>query len=85
MAYALCYLGDLGPSPGDKELYQEGLAIFKEIGDRRGIAEALGDLGLVAVYQAEYEEAKQLLQKCLDIVRELGDQQGIMAIPQKLL
>jgi len=79
MAYALCYLGELGPSAGDKELYQEGLTIFKEIGDQRGIAYALVNLGSVAIYQAEYEEAKQLIQKSLDIVKELGDQPGIIA------
>jgi predicted ATPase len=70
MAYGLCYLWD-EPS------CQEALAIFQEIGDRRGIALSLRGLAGVAIGQGEYGAARQLVQESLAIFRELGNQEEI--------
>ncbi|NIV34472.1 MAG: tetratricopeptide repeat protein, partial [Anaerolineae bacterium] len=71
MAYALCYLCHLGEKP----LCQEALAIFEEIGDRRGIALCLR--GLADFLAGEYGAGRQLVQESLAIFRELGNQKEI--------
>ena len=57
-----------------EQYYQESLAIFKEIGDRFGLAKALGGLALVvcSLGGAKRPEAKQLMQQSLTIFRETG-------------
>ena len=80
-AYALNAAGTLALYQGDysaaKALHEEGLAIRRELGDRSGIAGALGNLGNVAVNQGDYPTAKALHEESLAIRRELGDRFGI--------
>jgi hypothetical protein len=78
MAYALYYLGWNVPARAEgKPYFQEGLHIFEEIDDRRGIALSLSGLGWVAWHLGKHEEVKQLFQECLTISREVNNQQGI--------
>ena len=59
-----------------KTLYQDALAMSRELGDSRGIAVALGNLGMVALDQGDYETAIARHEQSLAIWRELGDRQG---------
>ena len=59
-------------------LYREALALFEGLGDRKGVATALDNLGLVALRQGEYERAAVWLEKSLALARELGDRHGIV-------
>ncbi|HEX8599016.1 MAG TPA: tetratricopeptide repeat protein [Chloroflexia bacterium] len=56
---------------GRRELLGRGL------GDMRGVAGALGNLGLVAWNLEDYEEAYALNKESLEILRELGDKHGM--------
>jgi len=70
MAYALCYLRE-------KPSCQEALAIFEEIGDRRGLALSLEGLAWNANTHGELGAARQLFQESLAIFREIGNQERI--------
>ena len=79
-AYALCYLGGCEGLYGDangESFCQEGLSIFQEVGDQRGIALALRGLAWVALHQGDYVLTKQRFQDSLTRFRELGDQKEI--------
>ena len=58
-------------------LFEEALALHRDLGDRRGIATALGNLGAVARYQGDYRRATTLYEEALARVRDLGDTHGI--------
>jgi predicted ATPase/DNA-binding CsgD family transcriptional regulator len=70
-AGALCHsLGDLMPA----ETYlTEGLAIWRQMGDQRGMAISLNTLGLVAKAQGRLVRAGTLLTKALALAREMND------------
>jgi hypothetical protein len=53
------------------------LAIKRELGDQRGIAVVLNNLGLMAYYRNDYSTARSLHEQTLVIRRELGDRWGI--------
>jgi Tetratricopeptide repeat len=57
--------------------YNEALAIHRELGDRSGIASALGHLGQVTRERGDYKAAAVLHREGLAILRELGDRRGI--------
>ena len=57
--------------------YEESLTLFRELGDRRGIAEVLSNLGVVAFQRGEPERAVSLHEEALALRRELGEQRGI--------
>jgi len=65
-----------GDYPSASALYEESLAIFRELGDRSGIAASLGNLGNVAVNQGDHPAARALQEQSLAIYRELGDRFG---------
>ena len=53
---------------------EEALPIVQQLGDQRGIATALNELGLIASCQGKFVDARQLLEQSLAIKRELGDE-----------
>jgi non-specific serine/threonine protein kinase len=79
-AYVLNAAGVLSYHQGDypvaRALYEESLAIRRELGDRSGIAGSLGNLGNVAVNQGDRPAARALQEQSLAIYRELGDRFG---------
>ncbi len=84
-AKALNGAGVLAHYQGDyrqaKVLCEESLALFRELGDKRGMVASLNGLGLI-VGQAtrarnNYAVARALYEESLAIVRELGDIWGI--------
>jgi len=58
-------------------LYQESLALLRELGDKQGIAHTLNNLGLVAWHQGNYSEAIAAYEESLALKRQLGDKRGI--------
>jgi predicted ATPase/class 3 adenylate cyclase len=58
-------------------LAQEGLALFRQLGDRRGIALTLNRLGVAAWRRGDYRSARLLLEEDLTLFRELGDRDRV--------
>jgi len=78
MAYALYHLAGIALVQADEKPYcQEGLVIFKALGDQRGIALSLSGLGWLATIQGEYKAAKELYQESRTIFKELGNLEGL--------
>jgi predicted ATPase/DNA-binding CsgD family transcriptional regulator len=77
-ARALNGAGTLATTQGDLAragtLLEEHLLLSREVGDRRGIAEAQAGLGFVAVFQADFARASTLLHEALEAQRLLPDQ-----------
>ena len=73
--------GNLAYGQGDyvaaRALYEESQTIFRELGDKLGIAYSLVNLGSVATDQSDYVAARALTEECLTIFRELGKKDGI--------
>ena len=81
VAWSLNYQGDVardqGESSAAQTLYEQSLAIFREIADRWGIAGTLADLGSLAREQRNYHRALSLYQESIKIFRELDHKRGI--------
>jgi non-specific serine/threonine protein kinase len=60
-----------GDSARAGELIEQSQALYRELGDKRGLARALNSLGIVAMDQAQNERAKSLLEEGLELAREL--------------
>jgi len=58
-------------------LYEQGLAIFRELGDRWGIAGTLADLGSLAGGQGNYSSARSMYRESLKLFRELDHKRGV--------
>jgi predicted ATPase/class 3 adenylate cyclase len=56
-----------------KALAQESLALFRELGDKRGIALSLNRLGIAAWRRADFPTARVLMEEDLALYRELGN------------
>ncbi len=74
----------LGRAVGDfdstRPLAEESLALFRQLGDKYGIAEALGTAGLIALGQERYEEGLGFLEESADLFLELGRKRAAGAI-----
>jgi predicted ATPase/DNA-binding XRE family transcriptional regulator len=55
------------------DLTEQSLALYRQLADERGAAEALHQRGLVAFYQADYGRAADCLAESLALARGLGD------------
>jgi tetratricopeptide (TPR) repeat protein len=78
----------LGDYEHARKLSNEGLAIARELGDRKGSAFLLLNLGIVAMREIGYGEAAERFEEAVRLAREAGDrwclsvclsQQGILA------
>ncbi|MCF8371194.1 MAG: tetratricopeptide repeat protein [Bacteroidales bacterium] len=68
-----------GNYPHALEYYEKSLTIYDEIGDKKGIAGRLGNIGLVYGDQSNYPRALEYYEKSVAIDEELGNKQGIAA------
>jgi predicted ATPase/Tfp pilus assembly protein PilF len=80
-ASAVCTAATLARAMSDfskaRTLYEEGLSLWRELDSQRGVASALGNLGMVSCDQGDYPAARARHEESLAIWRELGDQRGI--------
>lgn len=80
-AWSLNSQGDVARDQGDsaaaRALYEQGLVIFRELGDRWGIAGTLADLGSLAREQRDAPTAHSLHRESLRIFQELEHKRGI--------
>src|SRR5215212_8988240 len=60
-----------------KELFEDSVRLYREIGDRWGIAWTLGGLGNFFYDQGDYERAKELFEEGLALSRKLGGAQPL--------
>ena len=82
-ATALDGAGALAEAQGDLATaivhHEAALALWREIGDRRGVARSLTDLGIVADKMGDPERATQLYEDALVLAREEDDRPRIAA------
>ncbi|MDJ0690495.1 MAG: tetratricopeptide repeat protein [Xenococcaceae cyanobacterium MO_188.B32] len=80
-AWVLTNLGTvkryLGKVDRTIELCNQSLGIFKEIGDRNGVANSLMGLGNAYDSLGEYQRAIDYYQQSLEIKQQIGDRQGV--------
>jgi hypothetical protein len=60
-----------------RTLYEGALSIFRELGDRWGIAGTLADLGSLAREQGNCPSARSLYRESIKVFRELDHKRGI--------
>jgi tetratricopeptide (TPR) repeat protein len=74
-------LGEAARHRGDyeraSELFAVGLSLYRQVGDRRGIAWSLGNLANVSSDLGDYERAVNLYEEGLALCRELGGAQPL--------
>jgi predicted ATPase/DNA-binding CsgD family transcriptional regulator len=70
-------MGDVALSRGDLERakgwFEEGFALCREAGDKRGSAWLLGGMTNVALERSDYQQAKELFDETLVLARQVGD------------
>ena len=80
-ARALHASATLAASQGDYasaiELHLRSLAAHRELGDERGTAYALNNLGIAVWYQGDYSGARERFEESLAIKQKLGDERGV--------
>ncbi|MGH8104027.1 MAG: tetratricopeptide repeat protein [bacterium] len=83
-AKALTVAGHLAHIQGDlkiaRGLYEQSLAIRRDLGDSRGLAASLHSLGIVAYAQSDYDTARTFYSEALAIFRDCNDRDGIAHI-----
>ena len=62
--------------PGDGSQLRDAMAIFAELGDLRQETQCVGNLGFLAAYRGEWEEATRLFITCGEDYLRLGDVVG---------
>ena len=60
-----------------RALLQESAALYRELGDKRGLASVLRESGCVEREQGRYAQARALHEEAMALWRELGDEAGI--------
>ncbi len=66
-----------GDYASGRAFYEESLAIWRQLGNREGIATLLGNLGFVAYCQGDDASGHAFYEESLAIRREVGDKWGI--------
>jgi tetratricopeptide (TPR) repeat protein len=65
---------------GTEPLIEESTALFRQLGDKTGVADALGTAGLIALGQGEYDRGLTLTQEAVDLKLEVGEKWGASAM-----
>jgi predicted ATPase/class 3 adenylate cyclase len=68
-----------GDYPAARARHEECLAIWRQLGDRRGVAVALSNLGMGARSQGDYASARAMYEESLAIERGLGARWAVAA------
>jgi tetratricopeptide (TPR) repeat protein len=61
-----------------RALFEEALGIWRELGDREGIALAVKGLGVVRAQLGDFDEARALIEECILLHQEAGNGQPII-------
>jgi predicted ATPase/DNA-binding SARP family transcriptional activator len=87
-AFSISQLGETlywqGELSQSKALTEESLSLLGEIGNQLGESDCYWTLGLIAMSQGQYEQAKMYLEKASDIQRKAGDLFGVGYILLKI-
>jgi len=79
-AQAMSVLGQLLEREGHLEesasTLWDAIALWRELGEKEGLAEALRYLGFTSIFLRTYEEGEAALVEARDLFRELGDRRG---------
>ena len=59
-------------------LYEESLTLLREMGNKRGIAMSLNNLGGLALVQRDYATARRCYVESLTLDWERGDKEGLV-------
>src|SRR5207244_624523 len=59
--------------PRSRQLYEDSVALYRELGDRPGTAAALNDLAYLPMVMGEPEAAAAMFTQAREMFRELGD------------
>ena len=77
-AKMLWVMGNLASEQGDQERGRsslgEALALYRELEDKKGIAESLSNLGRIEMWRGDHDRAKAPLEEGLEVARESGDE-----------
>src|SRR5262249_32756875 len=65
-----------GDYPGGRALYEESLSLWRQLEDKRNIAQALHDLGVVEAHLGKHAAARGLYKESLALRQETGDRVG---------
>jgi predicted ATPase/class 3 adenylate cyclase/Tfp pilus assembly protein PilF len=80
-AKALNGAGRLADREGDhtaaRSFYEQGLALRRELDDKKGVAETLRNQGILANQEGDYPTARSLYEQSLELMKELGDKRGV--------
>jgi tetratricopeptide (TPR) repeat protein len=60
-----------------KQRYEEALGIFRELGDKVGVASSLNNLASVARHRGDFAPARSLIEESVQICRETGNEMGL--------
>lgn len=79
MAYNLMgvYNRNKADYPKALEYYQRSLKIYQKIGDKKGNAHVIGNIGEIYQKHSDYPKALEYFQRSLKIREEIGDKRGI--------
>jgi non-specific serine/threonine protein kinase len=67
-----------------RALLEESVALFRVLGDVRGLANAVDNLGIAMAYQGIGERARTLFEESLALFRKAGDRWGIAEVLHNL-
>jgi tetratricopeptide (TPR) repeat protein len=59
-----------------EQLFQDALAIYRDLGLDRSVEVILGDLGTLARKRKEYDAAERYYREALDLARKIDDKEG---------
>ena len=62
-----------------EKLHEQGLALYRWLGNNEGVAASLTSLGALAYAVGDLERAMLLTQESLELKRELGDERALMS------
>jgi tetratricopeptide (TPR) repeat protein len=83
LSWTLTFLGDVALNQNEldeaRSIYEETVAILREIGDKNFLAYSVRRLGFLAWREKDYRKATALCIESLSLNRELGDLRGVLA------
>lgn len=83
LSWTLTFLADVALNQNESNeassIYEESVAILREIGEKNFLAYSIRRLGLLAWREKDYGKAIALYQESLSLNRELGDLRGVLA------